>query len=158
MSDRRRLLLRSSEHISQLIQLALLHEENIQQEYNIRERDNRHNRISRINNRDYGNNDNMEFQTFEIDITNILDRIIDPSYNRRNSTFDISSINHLLTYNTYNNIVNPINTSCPITHDEFVNTDEIIMINQCRHIFKKNSLLNWLQRRQTCPCCRITLV
>ena len=33
MSDRRRLLMRSSENLSQLIQLALMHEENINNEY-----------------------------------------------------------------------------------------------------------------------------
>lgn len=147
MSDRRRLLLRSSEHISQLIHLALLHEENIQAEYNYRDAS-RNNRI-----RNY----EVQTQTFEFDVSELLERFIDPSYNRR-TIFDVTTINNLLTYNTYNNIENPLNNSCPITHEDFVATDEIIMINRCKHIFKKGALINWLQRRQTCPCCRIMLV
>ena len=93
-----------------------------------------------------------------------MERYIDTSNNRRTTydndnsgNFDISGINHLLSYSQYSNILNPLNAVCPITHDEIINTDEVIMINQCRHIFKKEPLLNWLQFRQSCPCCRITL-
>ena len=143
MSDRRRLLTRSSENITQLIRLAIMHEENLQNEYNNRDRELE--RIPRSR-----QNRNIEFNTFEIDITDLLDRYLDNS----NNVFDISSIQHLMTTTTFNTILNPVNTSCPISHEEFVSTDEVIMINQCRHIFKKNLLLNWLTRRQTCPCCR----
>jgi hypothetical protein len=37
-------------------------------------------------------------------------------------------------------------------------TDSVIMINSCRHTFKRNSLLRWLNRQQTCPCCRISVL
>ena len=130
MSDRRRLLTRSSENITQLIRLAIMHEENLQNEYNNRDRELE--RIPRTR-----QNRNIEFNTFEIDITDLLDRYLDIS----NNVFDISSIQHLMTTTTFNTILNPVNTSCPISHEEFVSTDEVIMINQCRHIFKKNSLL-----------------
>ena len=143
MSDRRRLLMRSGENLSQLIQVALLHEENIQNEYNYTERNSR-SRPTR----------NIETQTtFEFDITDILERYLDTSNNR----FDINTISHLITNTTYNTILNPVNTTCPITHDDFIMTDEVIMINQCRHIFKKNALIQWLSRRQLCPCCRTIL-
>jgi hypothetical protein len=145
MSDRRRLLIRSGENITQLIRLALMHEENLQNEYNPRDRERELERIPR--NRA---NRNIEFSTFEIDITDLLDRYLDNS----NNNFDISSNQHLITTTTFNTILNPVNSSCPITHEEFILTDEVIMINQCRHIFKKNALLTWLSRRQTCPCCR----
>jgi hypothetical protein len=145
MSDRRRLLTRSGENITQLIRLAIMHEENLQNEYNNRDREREIERIPRAR-----ANRNIEFSTFEIDITDLLERYLDHS----NNTFDISSIQHLITTTTYTNIVNPTTSSCPITHEEFVLTDEVIMINQCRHIFKKQALLNWLNRRQTCPCCR----
>lgn len=136
--------MRSSENLSQLIQIALLHEENIQNEYNYRESERTsRNRPTR----------NIETHSFEFDITDILERYLDLSNNR----FDISSIQHLITNTTYNTIVNPVNTVCPITHEDFVALDEVIMINQCRHIFKKNALMNWLTRRQTCPCCRTVI-
>jgi hypothetical protein len=116
---------------------------NIQNEYNYTERNSR-SRPTR----------NIETQTtFEFDITDILERYMDLSNNR----FDPVSIQHLITNTTYNTILNPLNTACPITHEEFTSTDEVIMINQCRHIFKKNAIMSWLSRRATCPCCRINI-
>jgi hypothetical protein len=160
MSERRRLLMRSSENLSQLIQLALLHEENIHNEYTDR-RAVRSNPITpTVQNR---TSSNYEVHTYEFNLVDLLERYIDSSYNRRTTydnsgtVFDVSSIAHLLTYTQYNNIINPLNTSCAITHDEFIENDEVIMINECRHIFKTNPLINWLRFRQTCPCCRIIL-
>jgi hypothetical protein len=151
MTERRRLLTRSSENISQLIHLALLHEENINQEFARENRQLTTRNTSR--HRNYGN----IFSTYEIDITDILERFIDPSYNR-GEVFDISSVSHLITYSTFENINNPLNTTCSITHEEFLPTDEIIMINSCRHLFKKNALITWFNRNRTCPCCRISLL
>jgi hypothetical protein len=155
MSERRRLLSRSSENLTSLIRLALLHEENIQNEYAERRA------IRTTQNRTIPN---YEIHTYEFNIMDLLDRYIDPSYNRRqtendgsNNVFDVSSIEHLLTYAQYSTIVNPINNECAITHEEFENDDSIIMINECRHIFKRVPFLNWLRFRQTCPCCRIML-
>ncbi len=78
--------------------------------------------------------------------------------NSSHSTFDISNVAHLITSGPYSTIINPINTTCPITHDLFMPTDNVIMINACRHTFKRNSLIRWLNRHQTCPCCRTTLL
>lgn len=151
MAERRRLLTRSSENISQLIHLALLHEENINQEFSRENRQLTTRNTSR--HRNYGN----LFSTYEIDITDLLERFIDPSYNRA-EVFDISSVSHLITYSTFENITNPLNTTCSITHEEFQPTDEVIMINSCRHLFKKNALISWFNRNRTCPCCRISLL
>jgi hypothetical protein len=74
------------------------------------------------------------------------------------AVFDISSVAHLITSGQYMSINNPINTTCPITHDIFLPTDNVIMINACRHTFKRNSLIRWLNRHQTCPCCRTSLL
>lgn len=152
MSERRRLLMRSSENLSQLIQLALMHEENIQNEYAER----RGSRIQQTTGRPASN---YEVHTYEFNLMDLLERHIDSSYNTgaRRTTFDISYIEHLITITRYSAILNPLNTSCPITHEEFTEYDQVIMINECRHIFKKEPLLNWLNRRQTCPCCRIIL-
>jgi len=149
MSDRerRRLLMRSSEHLTQLIQLAMLHEENIQHEYTER------NRVRTPTPRT-----GYEIHTYEFNFMDLLERYIDPSYNSRRTIFDVSGISHLLTYTQYSNILSPINTSCPITQNDFNNTDQVIMINECRHIFNKQPLINWLHRQQTCPCCRINLL
>ena len=157
MSERRRLLMRSSENLTQLIHLALLHEENINNEYTERRAVRSNPPVPTRTNPHY------EVHSYEFSLADLLERYIDASYNRRTTydssgtVFDVSSIAHLLTYTQYNNIINPINTSCAITHDEFNENDEVIMINECRHIFKRTSLINWLRFRQTCPCCRINL-
>ena len=51
-------------------------------------------------------------------------------------------------------IENPINNSCPISHNEFTSNTEIIMINHCRHIFLPDQLLHWFQNNVRCPLCR----
>ena len=68
------------------------------------------------------------------------------------------NINHVINLSTTNinfsDIDNPLNDSCPITQDDFQEDDEVCVINHCKHIFKKNALVNWLHNHQTCPNCR----
>lgn len=50
------------------------------------------------------------------------------------------------------------NTSCPISYVDFLEGDEVCQIKHCKHIFKKASLLNWLQNYSSCcPVCRYDL-
>ena len=131
MEDRTRLLYKNSENISNLIALMSLHEENI-----TRDRDSR---------------------SYEVDIQ--LISLLAPMLNTNRATqFDISSILHNITSGTYSSLENPLNGICPITQDAFLPSDQVIMINSCRHTFKRNSLLRWLNRQQNCPCCRISLL
>jgi hypothetical protein len=46
---------------------------------------------------------------------------------------------------------------CPISLDEFVVDENICQIKQCSHIFKNNSLINWLRTNRHCPVCRYDL-
>jgi hypothetical protein len=48
-------------------------------------------------------------------------------------------------------------TRCPISYHDFVNETEIILIKHCKHIFKKQSLLNWFLTSKCCPMCRYDL-
>jgi len=100
-------------------------------------------------------NINREHHSYEIDVQ--LISLLAPMINST-SQFDISSVLHNITSGTYSSLVNPLNTTCPITQDVFLPTDPVIMVNSCRHTFKRNSLLRWLNRQQTCPCCRISLL
>ena len=129
MDDRVSLLMKSSENISRLLALMELHEENILNQGRVE---------------------------IDVQLINLLAprRTIDIS----NTVFDISNVAHLITSGPYGTILNPINTTCPITHDVFAPTDNVIMINACRHTFKRNSLIRWLNRHRTCPCCRTTLL
>ena len=128
MDNRERLLLKSSNNISNLLSIMRLHEENITI----------YNRTQELD---------INVLTFSLPMLNSLNL-------SNSSSFNVSSIQHLITDTSYSDISNPLNTECPITHDTFLPTDQVLMINSCRHIFKKTSLVSWLIRNQTCPCCR----
>jgi len=54
----------------------------------------------------------------------------------------------------YKDIINPLNTSCPITMDAFqLNTNVMQLIN-CGHIFTETELRRWLINKRICPMCR----
>ena len=126
MDNRERLLLKSSNNISNLLSIMRLHEENITT---------------------FNRSQELDVNVFTLSF---------PMFNMSTPTsaFNVSSIQHLISDVTYSDITHPLNTECPITHDTFLPTDQVIMINSCRHIFKKTSLVRWLIRNQTCPCCR----
>ena len=54
----------------------------------------------------------------------------------------------------YHTILNPINTSCPISLENFNDSSEVTMIIPCRHIFNKESLMEWFNSHTNCPVCR----
>lgn len=47
---------------------------------------------------------------------------------------------------------------CPITQQSFEDDDDVLKINHCGHVFKKNSLLQWFQRSSLCPVCRFNII
>ena len=49
-------------------------------------------------------------------------------------------------------------TICPISHEDFTNETEIIKINHCGHMFKKQCLMRWFETHTTCPTCRYNLI
>lgn len=54
----------------------------------------------------------------------------------------------------FSSIYSPMNTSCPISQEEFTDNQEVIMIKHCGHLFKQDSLLTWFINHSTCPYCR----
>jgi hypothetical protein len=54
----------------------------------------------------------------------------------------------------YCNISRPINTQCPISMDEFNDTDMVTVIRHCGHIFNTDELMNWFSCNCRCPVCR----
>lgn len=54
----------------------------------------------------------------------------------------------------FSTISNPINTSCPISLENFTDAIEVTMIIPCRHIFHKESLMVWFNTHTKCPVCR----
>lgn len=55
---------------------------------------------------------------------------------------------------TYNNVINPLNNSCPITLEQFEENTECIQIIGCNHLFNQNGLRCWLRGNVRCPICR----
>jgi hypothetical protein len=55
---------------------------------------------------------------------------------------------------TYSQILNPVNTSCPISLEPFTDSSEVTMIRHCHHIFNTDSLMNWFTTNCRCPVCR----
>ena len=54
----------------------------------------------------------------------------------------------------FSDIVNPLNTSCPIHLHRFENDSPVTQIIGCGHIFDRNGITNWFQRNVRCPVCR----
>lgn len=66
----------------------------------------------------------------------------------------INAIATNITKLKYRDLPNPIDTMCAITQEEFEPDDDVGIIDNCGHIFKYDSLLNWLIRHLSCPNCR----
>jgi len=128
------LLLKSSQNLTEMIKLLKIHEETIS-------------RVTRLR----ASTDNHIVDLFNVVITNENIRL--NNANNTNVDFD----NTIFVETTYSEITGPISTSCPITREDFSENDEVIMIRECRHIFKKTAFRTWMQNNHTCPCCRITL-
>ena len=58
----------------------------------------------------------------------------------------------------YNEIENPLNTSCPICFDEFTSNQVVTEINGCHHLFRTSEINDWFQSRPTCPVCRYNII
>ena len=58
----------------------------------------------------------------------------------------------------FENIINPINNVCSITHDVFEPTQLVARIRHCGHVFNSESLAHWLRMNNTCPTCRHNLL
>jgi len=54
----------------------------------------------------------------------------------------------------YCDIARPINTSCPISMDEFNDSDMVIVIRHCGHTFHNDHIMNWFRSNCRCPVCR----
>jgi hypothetical protein len=54
----------------------------------------------------------------------------------------------------YRDITTPINSSCPISMDNFNDNETVIIIRHCGHIFNSDELTTWFQSNCRCPVCR----
>uniref|UniRef100_A0A6C0FDB4 RING-type domain-containing protein n=1 Tax=viral metagenome TaxID=1070528 RepID=A0A6C0FDB4_9ZZZZ len=54
----------------------------------------------------------------------------------------------------FQEIESPINTSCPITMENFESTQLVMQITHCGHIFNPTHLHSWFRTHVKCPVCR----
>jgi len=47
---------------------------------------------------------------------------------------------------------------CPISHENFDASSNIVMINHCCHVFARNNLYRWFETHSSCPICRYDLL
>ena len=54
----------------------------------------------------------------------------------------------------FGDLVSPIHTVCPISHETFNNDSQVTVIRHCGHIFYTTELNTWFQHHFVCPVCR----
>uniref|UniRef100_A0A6C0HC07 RING-type domain-containing protein n=1 Tax=viral metagenome TaxID=1070528 RepID=A0A6C0HC07_9ZZZZ len=54
----------------------------------------------------------------------------------------------------FSEICNPINSSCPITLEQFTNNSNVTEILGCNHLFNPEALTSWFSTNVRCPVCR----
>jgi len=54
----------------------------------------------------------------------------------------------------YCDILNPINRNCPISLENFSDSDNVTVIRYCGHIFNRQQLNTWFRSNCRCPVCR----
>ena len=57
----------------------------------------------------------------------------------------------------FGDIIRPLNTSCPITLENFNDNDQVLLIRQCSHIFSNTGLTSWFRSNCRCPVCRFDI-
>ncbi|GAI09644.1 unnamed protein product, partial [marine sediment metagenome] len=54
----------------------------------------------------------------------------------------------------FSDVINPTNNQCPITRDDFSDSDNILRIRHCDHLFNQAALTRWFNSHVRCPLCR----
>jgi hypothetical protein len=89
--------------------------------------------------------------------SSILETFLDEFLNPVNTAPTNDQIQEATTSFVYEDIDEPVNTSCPISLNTFQRGDTILQINRCRHNYTPSSLLEWFRTNTQCPLCRIDI-
>jgi len=54
----------------------------------------------------------------------------------------------------FGDITGPLNSSCPITLENFNDNDQVLIIRHCSHVFSNTGLISWFRSSCRCPVCR----
>lgn len=121
------LLSRSSDNIATLLQIVLLYEQNLA-------------RLSRRRQE-----------------ANPLGDLINIVLNNENLRTRNREEEPVYSEHRYSDLISPIYTECPITQEPFEAADQVVMVRQCRHLFKRTPFHEWIAINQSCPYCRSPL-
>ena len=66
----------------------------------------------------------------------------------------MQQINNSTQIINYNRDMSNINTSCPITLEDFQDGDVVRRIRHCGHTFHENAIQGWFRSNVRCPVCR----
>jgi hypothetical protein len=83
-------------------------------------------------------------------ITELLQTFMSPIVVRP-SQLEIENSTSLI---RFSEIVNPLNNSCPISLEPFIQDEAVTMIKYCGHIFKTCEIQHWFETNVRCPVCR----
>jgi hypothetical protein len=89
-----------------------------------------------------------------VNLTNEFSRILNSFLQPINITPTPTQIENATRNILYGDILDPINNSCPISLESFIDTSNVTMIRHCRHIFNTSSLMSWFNSNCKCPVCR----
>jgi hypothetical protein len=89
--------------------------------------------------------------------TTLLETFLDEFLNPVSTAPTNEQIRDATTSFVYEDISEPVNTSCPISLNTFQGDDTILQINRCRHNYTPSSLLEWFRTNTHCPLCRIDI-
>ena len=87
----------------------------------------------------------------------LLETFLDEFLNPVSTAPTNEQIQDATTSFVYEDISEPVNTSCPISLNTFQGDDTILQINRCRHNYTPSSLLEWFRTNTHCPLCRIDI-
>jgi hypothetical protein len=124
--------------------------------------------------RNYNHRNNLHTQPSQNTTPIILDFILPPSTSTTSTTASNNPLSRIIqrffepieVYPTpsqieaatrmvrYSDIVSPKNIACPISLENFNDSETVSVIRFCGHIFNREQLNTWFQSRCICPICR----
>jgi hypothetical protein len=57
----------------------------------------------------------------------------------------------------YGSILYPEHLTCPITREYFKPNDQVVIVYDCKHTFKKEAFMDWIKNNNHCPRCKTLL-
>ena len=106
-----------------------------------------------LQNSNYNANSTLRFQP-----SNMLYQGINRGHGYRPPTPPLYTLQRQIELSTqnarYGDLVSPLHTICPISHEPFNENSQVTIIRHCGHIFNTPELNTWFSNNSVCPVCR----